>query len=246
MNGPRTAVLAPILLLGLLLPRPAFAAPDSLTGSIPPKDYLSGRFVPSEHPELFARVPEARSMGGRTLWLRRDALEAFSRMATEATRDGLTLVVVSGFRSFDDQKRIWENKFRQLFTVSHPDARERAQYILQYSSMPGTSRHHWGSDLDVNSVELAYWAKPEGQRLYGWLQRNGPRFGFYQAYSAGRKTGYREEKWHYTWLPAGKPLLARYLDCMVERDIHGFAGSEFAEALRIIPDYVAGVNPAVK
>lgn len=222
------------------------AAPGALTGGIPPKDYVTGRFAPSNHPSLFARVPQERASGGRSLWLRRDTLEAFSRMATEATRDGMILSVVSGFRSFDDQKRIWETKYRQTFTVSHPDPRERAQYILEYSSMPGSSRHHWGSDLDLNSVENAYWASPEGKRIYEWLRRNGPRFGFYQVYTAGRKAGYREEKWHFTYLPAGKPLLTLFLEIMMERDLTGFAGSEFVPALRIITDYVAGVNPEVK
>ncbi|NJK84501.1 MAG: M15 family metallopeptidase [Saprospiraceae bacterium] len=45
-----------------------------------------------------------------------------------------------------------------------PNPQERALKILKYSSMPGTSRHHWGTDIDLNSFSNSYFEQGEGKK----------------------------------------------------------------------------------
>ncbi|MFM9004881.1 MAG: D-alanyl-D-alanine carboxypeptidase family protein [Flavobacteriales bacterium] len=40
---------------------------------------------------------------------------------------------------------------------------------MKFSSMPGTSRHHWGTDIDLNSVEPSYFLSGKGLLIYQWL-----------------------------------------------------------------------------
>jgi hypothetical protein len=96
-------------------------------------------------------------------------------------------------------------------------AKERLEIILKYSSLPGASRHHWGTEVDLNSTTVADWqpaagGKPEGQlfALGQWLQTNAPKVGLVQSYTAGRSGGYNEEAWHYSYAPIALGLRTRY------------------------------------
>ena len=51
------------------------------------------------------------------------------------------------------------------------DSISAVKEIMKYSSMPSTSRHHWGTDIDLNSLENSYFEKGEGKKYsIGWLQ----------------------------------------------------------------------------
>lgn len=121
---------------------------------------------------------------------------------------------------------------------------ERAKKILEYSSMPSTSRHHWGTDIDINSLDNSYFTKGKGKKEYEWLVKNANDFGFYQVYTNknnGRK-GYNMEKWHWSYLPLANKYLNYYNKNIKYKDIKGFNGSKFAKKLNIIKDYVNGVS----
>ncbi|CAA6807981.1 MAG: Peptidase M15, partial [uncultured Thiotrichaceae bacterium] len=86
------------------------------------------------------------------------AYEAFKQMHAAAQKDGIKLVIKSATRNFNYQKGIWERKWTgarkvdgQNLSRSMPDHTRRALKILENSSMPGSSRHHWGTDIDLNS-----------------------------------------------------------------------------------------------
>ncbi len=49
--------------------------------------------------------------------------------------------------------------------------------------MPQASRHHWGTDVDINSVEPEYFESGQGLKEYTWLQENAWKFGFCQPYT---------------------------------------------------------------
>ncbi len=221
--------------------------PDSLAGL----DYLLGRFNPATHP-LFVIIGSSHT----TLtdaYLRRETVEAFGKMQKAAYREGIQLTIVSATRNFDAQKTIWEAKWEgkrkvegmDLTTVKDPF--ERARIILKYSSMPGTSRHHWGTDIDINSVEPDYFLKDKGARELAWLMEHAADYGFCQTYTRKdtlrRSTGYEEEAWHWSYIPVASQLLHRYLRTVKYSDIRGFKGDQTAEQLHIIRDYVAGINP---
>jgi hypothetical protein len=87
--------------------------------------------------------------------MRPDVAAAYDRMAAAAAADGITLIVVSGFRSDAEQAELF---------AAHPDPK--------WVAPPGTSLHRCATELDLG---------PES--AYGWIDANAPRFGFLQRYS---------------------------------------------------------------
>lgn len=90
---------------------------------------------------------------------------------------------------------------------------ERQQQILEASSAPGISRHHWGTDVDLFDPDMnpAFWEA--GQTFadaYSWMYRNASTYGFVQTYSLAStfmRLGYMEERWHWSYYPIGQALL---------------------------------------
>jgi len=215
----------------------------------PDKNYLLGKFDPSTHTQ-FSKLSDEHARGSaKGASLRKETYEAFIKMSDAAKKEGVDLVIISATRNFESQKRIWENKWngkvqvegRDLTTVSDP--KERARLILLYSSMPGTSRHHWGTDMDLNSLENSFFESGEGLKIYQWLTTHAAKYGFCQPYTSktGGRTGYEEEKWHWSYLPLSGEFLESYQKQIRYSDIKGFAGSEVAKSIEVIKKYVSGV-----
>lgn len=237
-------------------PAPPAAEPPQETASTShvPLKYLIGDVDPAKDPK-FARIPE-KYLGGSRVWGHKDAVAAFVRMAEDAEANGYKLKAVSAFRSFSDQKKIWEDKWTgktlvggKKLPVSTPDPKARAAKILEFSSMPATSRHHWGTDFDINNLNNSYFATKDGKRIYDWLTTHAPQYGFCQVYSAkgaDRPTGYEEEKWHWSYMPVASWYLKQYpIDVGYER-ITGFEGATAAKDIDVIKNYVQGINPECK
>jgi Transglycosylase SLT domain/D-alanyl-D-alanine carboxypeptidase/Putative Flp pilus-assembly TadE/G-like len=87
--------------------------------------------------------------------MRPDVAAAFDKMAAAAAGAGITLIVVSGFRSDAEQAELF---------AAHPDPK--------WVAPPGTSLHRCATELDLG---------PES--AYGWIDANATRFGFVQRYS---------------------------------------------------------------
>lgn len=121
-------------------------------------------------------------------------------------------------------------------------AEARAKRIMEYSAMPGASRHHWGTDIDLNNLSNAFFEKNGGQKIYDWLVAHAQEYGFCQPYSEGRKTGYREEKWHWTYLPLSKDFTSIAKNYLKNEMITGFSGSESAVSLNVLKNYILGIN----
>ncbi|MGB1316965.1 MAG: M15 family metallopeptidase, partial [Flavobacteriales bacterium] len=182
----------------------------------------------------FSKIPVAIA-NKEGMYLRTGALEAFQRMRTAAAKDGVALRIMSAARSFNHQKRIWEGKWNGTRLVegknmktAFPDPSDRARVIMKYSSMPGTSRHHWGTDIDINSFNPSYFGSGKGKKEYDWLVNNAHKFGFCQTYTKKdkeRPNGYEEEKWHWTYLPIATPLLAYFKNNVTAQDMKGFDGA---------------------
>jgi LAS superfamily LD-carboxypeptidase LdcB len=232
--------------------KPAPAPSATAAGQVIPAATLTGD-VSRTNPG-FAKFPAAYANGAQ--YARTETVDAFIKMADAAKTDGVSLRVVSGFRSFSDQKRIWENKWNGKTLVggkklneSVPDPRARALKILEYSSMPTTSRHHWGTDIDINSTTPADFSSGAGKKTYEWLAAHGASYGFCQPYSAkgvARPDGYNEEKWHWSYKPIAAEYLKRWPQDAGYTHITGFLGSETARDIDTIPKYIDGVNPACK
>ncbi len=218
-------------------------------------DYLMGKFDPVEHPDFTLIDPVYSSRAG--MYLRKDAYEAFQRMHKAALEDTVRLIIISATRNFYAQKGIWEAKWTgqrrieggQDASKAFPDPKERALKILKFSSMPSTSRHHWGTDIDLNNLTNEFFEKGEGLRIYTWLQENAADFGFCQPYTpkdAGRPFGYNEEKWHWSFMPVAQPLTHKAAKDLRDSMITGFEGAEVAAEIGVVEKYVLGINPKCK
>lgn len=224
---------------------------DSLTKAFD-KDYLMGRFNPETHPD-FSRI-DRKYADRDDRFMRTDAYEAFKKMYQAALQDGVRLQIVSAARNFDKQKAIWEAKWDgrtlveggQNLALTVPDPEQRARIILRFSSMPGTSRHHWGTDIDLNQLENEWFDHGEGRKLYDWMIKNAAAFGYCQPYTTKndeRPHGYEEEKWHWTYMPVSQQLTAIATHCLVDDDIKGFKGDYVASHIGVVHHYILGIAP---
>jgi LAS superfamily LD-carboxypeptidase LdcB len=205
------------------------------------KHELLGKIIPSSHPDFLLIPEEHCSKGG--IYLRAEALKALLSLIQAAADEGIELKVLSGTRPFGHQKSIWERKWARTRYMGWPDF-EKAKDILTYSSMPGSSRHHWGTDVDLNSLENSYFESGEGAEVYEFLKRCAKEFGFVQVYTskeAGR-TGYEEEKWHWSFMPIASLMLEQYNKEIKSDDIRGFEGAGVADSIRIVRNYVNGIS----
>ncbi len=208
------------------------------------KDYLLGKFDFRQHPDFVKVEAEYTSKYGEA-YLRKEAYLSFKEMAESAQKEAnVKLIIISAARNFYKQKEIWENKWTGKYS-NVPEGAKRAEEILKFSSMPSTSRHHWGTDMDLNSLENGYFLQGEGKKIYEWLLKNAEKYGFCNVYSAkdaSRPNGYNEEKWHWSYLPLAKPFLAQYKATITLADITGFEGSDTKTELSVIKNYVEGIN----
>lgn len=215
-----------------------------------PKDLLLGKVNPRNRDSLFAKIPVPIA-NREDLYLRREALESYKEMRQAAKNDGIELTILSAFRSFTYQRWIWNSKFLgqrlsggKNMAKQFPDPKDRVEGILKYSAMPGTSRHHWGTDIDINSLNSAYFKSEKGVKVYQWLQNNANSYGFFQTYTDNRKDGYQPEEWHWSYLPLAKSYLYNFDQKITYQDITGFEGSEYAEPLKVLERFVLdNINP---
>lgn len=205
------------------------------------KAFVLGQFN-YKNDERFVKVDH--NLATKDLYLHIEVYKAFKRMYNKAREDGIELKIISGTRNFEEQKRIWEHKWENY---NHLNPVERTQRILEYSSMPSTSRHHWGTDLDLNSLNNSYFNSGKGKAEYEWLMMHAKTFGFYQAYTDQRfgRTGYKLERWHWSYLPLASQYLNFYNAFVDYKDIKGFKGDTLAKANKMIEYFVNGLSQQV-
>lgn len=207
-------------------------------------EYRKAELLGELNPEAnrnFDRIKE-RYASRPGMYLRDEAYDAFRKMWKAARKEGIELTIISAFRSRQYQAGIWNRKWN---TFSGDDS-SRVRKIMAYSSMPGISRHHWGTDFDLNALNNAYFESGSGLKVYQWLQKNAARFGFFQPYTAfddWRDSGYREEKWHWSYCPLAERFSKAYRQTIDYTDIGGFPGAEWAQSFAVIERFVMGIAP---
>ena len=209
------------------------------------REELLGKFSPAKHNAF--QLIEARYSTKTDIYLRKEAYDAFKRMHASALKDGITLTILSATRNFDAQKGIWERKWKRPQYEGKSDL-ERIVDIMKFSSMPGTSRHHWGTDIDMNSLEPAYFAQGKGLLICQWLTKHASEFGYYQTYTSktSGRTGYEEEAWHWSYMPIAGPMLDAYNRTISYSELTGFSGCSSADKARVFEDFVNGIAPELK
>lgn len=206
------------------------------------KDFVLGKFD-YKSDSTFTKVNPEHSV--KEIYIKSAAYNAFIEMFDAAKRDSINLKIISGTRNYNEQKIIWERKWEN-YKLLKP--KERALKILNYSSMPSSSRHHWGTDIDLNSLRNSYFSSGKGLKQYEWLKANANKYGFYQVYTEKNnvRTGHNLEKWHWSYLPLSSKYLKFYNSKIVYNDISGFKGDSLTQELKIIKDYVNGISDRIK
>ncbi|WP_242620290.1 M15 family metallopeptidase [Shewanella maritima] len=152
---------------------------------------------------------------------------AFNQLQRAGAKHGLDIQICSAFRDFERQSLIWNNKAlgkrpvldsqSKPLDISKLTHEQLLKAILLWSAFPGSSRHHWGTDIDVfdaasidvNDLQLVseeYQANGPCYELYQWLRVNAARFGFYFPFQHG-KSGVSAEPWHLSFYPVAKHFL---------------------------------------
>ncbi|MEY4933352.1 MAG: hypothetical protein RLZZ403_1672 [Pseudomonadota bacterium] len=186
-----------------------------------------------------------------------EVVAAFLAMRDAAALAGIDLQAASGFRDFDQQVAIWNAKWcgerplldrrgQPLDPASLPEA-ERVDAILCWSAVPGGSRHHWGSDIDVidraalapgykvQLVEQEYRADGVFAGLTRWLDANMRRFGFFRPFREDRG-GVSPEPWHLSYAPVALPAIELLDLSVLRRAIEGSALACKAQVLSRLPE----------
>ena len=161
----------------------------------------------------------------RKVGVHQQVLPALKQLVAKAKDVGISIKVASGFRSFERQLMIWNNKFNGISLIKDQQGKivetdslselELCKAILLYSALPGASRHHWGCDIDVyadnllaegQSLQLEPWEYEQTgpmARLSTFLQQEAQALGFYFPYDKYRG-GIAAEPWHLSYAPLAK------------------------------------------
>jgi len=159
--------------------------------------------------------------------LRPEAAEAFDKMKAAAAKDGIAFQVVSSYRDYAHQNRIWERKYK-AFTADGLSPQDAITKIIEYSTIPGTSRHHWGTDIDIVDAnqpangDLLVPSKFHGNgpfcKFKAWMDEHANTYGFYLVYTQnGNRKGFNYEPWHYSYKPLSSGYLEQYKKLHVKK-----------------------------
>ena len=189
---------------------------------------MGGFLIINPYQNIFNEFSEDELLGkgnpplfGKDFKLREEVMLQFNLMKKAAKEKGFNIHVISSFRSYSHQNRIWERKYRDFRNrgLSHQNTIDK---IIEYSTIPGTSRHHWGTDLDIIDTTKGFPKNPlsevhfnEGgsmRKFKLWLDENSEKYGFHLVYTneVGRK-GFKYEPWHFSYKPIAEKMLNEYL-----------------------------------
>ena len=163
------------------------------------------------------------------------AAQNLTLLQQDAQQAGFDLKIISAFRSYDDQVKIWNEKATGKRALLDPDGyklkfetlskQEVLLAIMRWSAIPGASRHHWGTDLDIydsNSLPTPDYevqlvpkeVRPNGifGKLHAWLDEkisNNESHGFFRPYCKDQG-GVAPERWHLSFAPESVKFLEDY------------------------------------
>lgn len=186
----------------------------------------------------------------------REVVEPLEEMALEAKKAGFELVVCSGFRSFERQLEIWNGKVTGKLSVldskGNPVNREGLSSeglihsILRWSALPGTSRHHWGTDFDVidgskvkegmkvRLVPEEFEAGGPFFELHQWLDEEMADYGFFRPYDKERG-GVSPERWHLSYAPIAHEFLSELSEELVAKTLGPSSLELKNEVIQLLP-----------
>ena len=181
---------------------------------------------------------------GTRFFIHKQMLADFLKLKKEARESGFDLEIASAFRDYNRQLAIWNLKAsgeRQLLDDQERPLEfaklsplEIVMSILRWSAVPGASRHHWGTDIDIfdaqtqchDEVKLVpseVMGVGPAVKLHEWLDSrisSGNAFGFYRPYATDRG-GVAPERWHISYNPLSRRYLEAYTFSIFKKNIEG-------------------------
>ena len=154
---------------------------------------LSSEYVPDD----LVKIKDEYVKADGDVEIERNVAKAFYDMAEAASKDGMELMVSSGYRSYKDQEEI-TNTYLELYGQN---------YVDNYVAKPGFSEHQTAMSLDIASKSVSTFIESDE---YGWMMDNAYKYGFILRYPKSKEdiTGYKCEAWHYRYV--GKKI-AKYI-----------------------------------
>jgi D-alanyl-D-alanine carboxypeptidase len=145
------------------------------------------------HMRLYPEAKDLVSVGvdiyGRDRQLTPHAADRWTELRVEAHRDGITLLLVSAFRSLEYQRQIFKRKVA---------AGESLEHILKVNTPPGYSEHHTGRAVDLTTPGVPPLTEEfETTAAFDWLVRYAHRFSFAMTYPRENPIGVVYEPWHW-------------------------------------------------
>mgnify|MGYP001613182670 FL=1 len=201
------------------------------------------------------------TMVGKDYKLLPEVAKQFELMKSEAQKAGFKIHVVSSYRNYTYQNGIWERKYKanQAKKIA---AKQNIDKIIEYSTIPGTSRHHWGTDLDIIDAIKGIPSDPLNEKHFNvggsmhkfklWLDENASKYGFYLVYTDNiNRKGFKYEPWHFTYKAISKPMLDEYKKLNIKKVLqeNKLLGSDnftddFIE--KYTKENILDINPVIK
>lgn len=192
--------------------------------------------------------------------MQQEVYNAYEQMRKAAAKAGIDIKVVSGHRSYNRQREIWNAKY-SIFISKGLSPKNAIREIITYSTLPGTSRHHWGTEIDIidnantqsGDVLLTekFYGDGPSSALRSWMNQNAVDYGFLEVYTdQPNRKGFAHEPWHYTYYSLSKA----YLEILINHAIseiakdeqllgREFLDSEFFNSYKA--EHILGINPAL-
>lgn len=213
-----------------------------------PEEYSVAELMGKEEIDLY----------GQGIDLRKEAHDAFVAMRKAASADGIDIKIVSSYRNFQKQQAIFERKYEK-YSEDGMEPLAAIDKIIEYSTIPGTSRHHWGTDIDIIDGSI----KTSGDVLVpekfdsggpfeafkGWMDENSKTFDFYLVYTNDpRRKGFKYEPWHYSYAPLSIPMLTAFrgkniLQLLEKEEFLGVEHFTTGFVKTYITDNILDINP---
>nr|WP_183184292.1 M15 family metallopeptidase [Anoxybacillus voinovskiensis] len=123
-------------------------------------------------------------------YMRLEAARALEQLFAAAQKEGISLIAVSGYRSYERQKELFDEEVKK-------NGKEKAVHAVAF---PGQSEHQTGLAIDISSQSIkANLTASFGDTNEGkWVAVHAHEYGFIIRYPKGKEaiTGYQYEPWH--------------------------------------------------
>lgn len=141
-------------------------------------NYIPSNLTPITYVDYIVRENES-------MLLDQDVLRAYTLLYNDASKQGLSLTIFSGYRSFEKQQTLFEKSKNE-----------------SYVAKPGFSEHQSGLAIDISRRDIGLTTNFMYTKEYKFLKDNAYKYGFINRYPKEKEkiTGYPFEPWHYRYV----------------------------------------------